>query len=146
MKYKPKWDIPTFAQRYNTMKPSELARVLSEKRGKCITSDSIRAWFKNNPEIHDQLTKIVARPSGKKTSRLIPNVLAELITEKYDNVEIVGLETLELARKQLDLIENDIKTQICREKQLTVLHGHIKHFGTKKKRKRRLKDTQNPLA
>ena len=136
MKYKPENDIPTFAQRYGTVNPSELARIISEKRHRRVSSEAIRAWLKRHPEIYTQLTKIVSDPSKKRDFKKIPDVVAELIPANYDNIEIVGLETLELARKRLDVIETDIKTQICREKQLLVLHGQIKRLDSKKRRKR----------
>lgn len=121
MKYKVGRDLPKFAKEYNTISPSELARIVSKERKKVITPESVTMWFKRHPEIYSQLAKLVKNRTAEETSKEIPEVLAKLITYNHGTIEIINLETVELARKQLVLIEADFKNEICEHAKLQVI-------------------------
>lgn len=123
MKYKPARDLPQFAQEYKTLSPSKLAKIVLTKRKKEKTPDSIRMWFKRHLDIHDQLAELIAGLPIKEEDTRMPTqeVLAELITNDYGNIKIRNLETVEIARKMLDLIEAGKSTSF----QLTIISAEI---------------------
>jgi len=113
MKYKSARDLPQFAREYKTLSPSELAKIVLLKRDKKITPDSIRMWFKRHPDVYDQLNELIAGlPLKEEDTRMsTQEVLAELITSDYGDIKIRNLETVEIARKLLDLIEAKLNAQ-----------------------------------
>jgi ribosomal protein S19E (S16A) len=115
MKYKPVRDLPRFAREYKTISPSQLAEIVSTKRNKKITPESITMWFKRHPSVHEQLARELREEKllekEDNVSRLTQGVLAELITNDYGDIKIRNLKTVEIARKLLDLIEEKLKTQ-----------------------------------
>jgi len=141
MKYKARRDIPKFAQEYNTISPTELARIVLKERHKERTSESISQWFKRHSEVHSQLVKLIETRSHKEAPKQIPEVIAKLVSDEYGTTEIINLETVETAKRRLALIENDIRTQICNQTKLQIIHRDftqkiIQHKPRKTKRKR----------
>lgn len=125
MKYKVSKDIPKFAREYNTISPSNLARIVSKRKHKQITPESISMWFKNHPEIHSKLAKLIETRSCREAPKQIPDVKAKLVSDEYGKIEIIDLETVELATKQLAIIECDIKAQICNQAKLQIIHKNF---------------------
>ena len=62
LKYRASRDIPKFVKEYHTFSPSELARIILEKRNKEVTPESITMWFKRNPKVLQKLqSEIIAK-------------------------------------------------------------------------------------
>jgi len=114
MKYKVSRDIPKFAQEYNTVSPSELARIILKERHKEITPESVTMWFKRHSEIHSQLAKSIENRPSEEVPKQVPEFLARLITNDFGTVEIINLETLEVAKKLLAHVEIELKGRICK--------------------------------
>ena len=110
MKYKPSRDLPLFAKAYRTIKPSELANIVLQERNKKITPESITMWFKRHPETRKELGEwIETQVSKEGAPEQKTEALGELFTDKYGTIKIVNLQTLELAKRLLALIESDLQ-------------------------------------
>lgn len=57
MNYHPRRDIPDFAREYRTLKPSKLAEIVLKRRNVERTQESITMWFKDHPDVYEQLSK-----------------------------------------------------------------------------------------
>jgi integrase len=57
MNYHPRRDIPDFAREYRTLKPSKLAEIVLKKRNVERTPEAMTMWFKDHPQIYEQLSK-----------------------------------------------------------------------------------------
>jgi hypothetical protein len=120
MKYKPKRDIPAFARKYKTVKPSKLASIISIERKTKISSIRVRSWLSRNPNIRKELSKYV---DGKLAYEAYLNqrVFAELYVDDFRDLEITDLESLNLAYRYLAMVEEDLKIKICNHLKLKVI-------------------------
>lgn len=69
MKYIPRRDIPDFARELRTVSPSRIADWILAKRNVKRKPQSITMWFKDHPDMHDQLSKELAEnlPTERQT-------------------------------------------------------------------------------
>jgi hypothetical protein len=127
-KYNPSHDIPKFVRKYRTVKPSELVRIISKEKGITRSLQSVCQWFKRHPDKYAQLLKEINYPSPKKKPSEIPEVYAKLSTYSYGSIEIIDLDTLNVAREKLALVEEELRTDICEKENLNVftLRSHGK--------------------
>jgi len=121
MKYKVSRDLPKLAMMYNTLRPSELARIILKEKGKAVSPESITQWFKRHPSEHSQLSEAIKNRSSEKKLREIPEDYAKLVTYNYGTTQIIDLETLEIAKKKLALVEEDIRIGICKKTNLNII-------------------------
>jgi hypothetical protein len=124
MKYKPKRDIPKFARKYKTVNHSKLANLISAEASKKVSTASVYAWLKSHP---DKLKKLTEYIEKQKAVEAYSNqrVLAELYINEYTDFEIVDLETLNLAKKHLGIIEDELRSRICNKTNLKVVKRKI---------------------
>jgi integrase len=66
-KYNPSKDLPDFVREYKTLRPSELAEIVLNRRNEKISPESVTMWFKRHPEIYEALAREVV--SGLPTAK-----------------------------------------------------------------------------
>ena len=120
MKYKAAKDIPKFAKKYKTVVPSKLASFISMELNRKVSSESVHVWLKRHPEVQKKLVE-KADKRLVNDSTLNQKVLAELCVGNVIDLEITDLDTLNLAKKYLQIIEDDLKTKICKKSNLKII-------------------------
>jgi hypothetical protein len=127
MKYKASRDIPRFARKYRTVNHTKLATVISMELEIQVKSPSIRSWLKRHPtdtkKLIDYIKRELAEENDKKAydDYLNQRVLAELYMDGLRDLQITDLETLELARRYLSIVEEDLKIKMCNRLNLKVI-------------------------
>lgn len=121
MKYKVGRDIPKLARKYNTLKPFDLVKIVLKEKRKQISPESIHRWFKRNPEVYNRLSKQIKNRSPKNKPKEIPEAYAKLVTYNYGTLQIIDLESVELARKKLAIVEEDFRADLCEKANLNVV-------------------------
>jgi hypothetical protein len=77
-------------------------------------------WLKRHPEVQKKLVE-KADKRLVNDSTLNQKVLAELCVGNVIDLEITDLDTLNLAKKYLQIIEDDLKTKICKKSNLKII-------------------------
>ena len=111
-KYQPSRDLPKLAIKYRTVRACDLSRIISQEKGVVRTSSSIRSWFARHPNEYKKLVSEIKKLLPKKELPEIPTAYAKLVSYFFGTIEIINLETLEKARKELDIIEQQYHKEI----------------------------------
>ncbi len=111
-KYKPSIDIPKLARKYGTLKPSELSRAILQDKGIRKSQPSIYAWLHNHPNERNKLSIEIKNASPRKKLHEIPIPYAKLTSQYFGSMEIINLETIEKAREELKVIEEQFWHEI----------------------------------
>lgn len=113
MKYKASKDIPRLITMLNSLSPSEIANAASTEYNKKVTAISVSMWLQRHPEfrrnISAQLSFNNLQKPEDKTERVRQRVLAELYVNNAMLFQIKDIQTLECARKYLDIVEEMLK-------------------------------------
>jgi hypothetical protein len=113
MKYKASKDIPRIINTLNTLSPSEIANAASTEYNKKVTAISVSMWLQRHPEfrknIAAQLSFANLQKPDDKTDRVRQRVLAELYVNNAMLFQIKDMQTLEYARRYLDIVEEMLK-------------------------------------
>lgn len=113
MKYKASKDIPRIVTMLNTLSPSEIANAASTEYDKKVTAISVSMWLQRHPEFRKNITTQLSfnniQKSEDKTERVRQRVLAELYVNNAMLFQIKDMQTLECARKYLDIVEEMLK-------------------------------------
>jgi len=120
MKYKATRDIPKFAKKYKTVVPSKLANFISMELNRKVSSASVHAWLKRHPAVQKKLVEKADKRLVNE-STLNQRILAEFCVGNVIDLEITDLDTLNLAKNYLQIIEDDLKTKICKKSNLKVI-------------------------
>jgi hypothetical protein len=121
MRYKASRDIPKFAQKYKTMVPSKLASFISLELNRRVSSQSVRVWLKRHPTTQKKLADYINSKQVVTESTLNQKVLAEFSIAGIE-IAITDLDTLDLAKRYLEVIEDDLKKKICCKANLKVIN------------------------
>lgn len=106
MNYKPSRDLPQFATECKTLSPSKLAEIVLNRRNEKRTPESVTMWFKEHPEIYQQLSKEIIE--GLPTEKEQVDVS---IFQKGSFEEIPSVKQWLLEMKARDLTHHSIMTQ-----------------------------------
>lgn len=110
MKYKASKDIPRIVTTLNTLSPSEIANAASTEYDKKITAISVSMWLQRHPEFRkDIATQLTLSNMQKSEDRIRQRVLAELYVNNAMLFQIKDMQSLECARKYLDIVEEMLK-------------------------------------
>jgi hypothetical protein len=113
LKYKASKDIPRIITMLNTLSPSEIANAASTEYNKKVTAISVSMWLQRHPEfrrnVATQLSFNNLQKPDDKTERDRQRVLAELYVNNAMLFQIKDIQTLECARKYLDIVEEMLK-------------------------------------
>jgi hypothetical protein len=113
LKYKASKDIPRLINTLSTLSPSEIANAASTEYNKRVTAISVSMWLQRHPEFRKniavQLTFADMQKQDDKTERVRQRVLAELYVNNAMLFQIKDMQTLECARKYLDIVEEMLK-------------------------------------
>jgi hypothetical protein len=108
-KYNPSRDIPDFAREYKTVKPTELVKIILNRRNVERTPESVTMWFKEHPDIEEQLRRelVEGLPSEKQE-------VCETVFQNGSFQEVVSVKNwiLEMNARELspDSIQNRVST------------------------------------
>ena len=120
MKYRASRDLPKFARENHTLSPTDLARIILEKRNKTVSPEAITMWFKRHPDILMEI-------KGSIHAEELPQ--AEVSKTIFNNGTFEELRTVKQWLIQLDareLSREFIKTKINLLK--AVCKGQIRGF------------------
>jgi hypothetical protein len=110
LKYKASKDIPRIVTTLNTLSPSEIANAASTEYDKKITAISVSMWLQRHPEFRRNIsTQLTVNNMQKTDERVRQRVLAELYVNNAMLFQIKDMQTLECARKYLDIVEEMLK-------------------------------------
>jgi hypothetical protein len=112
MKYKASKDIPRIVNILKTLSPTEIANAASSEYNKKVTAISVSMWLQRHPDFKRnillQVKNLQSKPEDK-TEHMCQRVLAELYVNNAVLFEIKDMQTLEFARKYLDIVEAMLK-------------------------------------
>jgi hypothetical protein len=113
LKYKASKDIPRIINTLNTLSPSEIANAASTEYDKKVTAISVSMWLQRHPEFRKNIAVQLSFPNLQKpddnNERVRQRVLAELYVNNAMLFQIKDMQTLECARKYLDIVEEILK-------------------------------------
>jgi hypothetical protein len=110
LKYKASKDIPRIVTTLNTLSPSEIANAASTEYNKKVTAISVSMWLQRHPEFRRNIsTQLTFNNTQKTDERIRQRVLAELYVNNAMLFQIKDMQTLECARKYLDIVEEMLK-------------------------------------
>jgi integrase len=121
MNYKPSRDIPQFAMECKTLRPSKLAEIVLNRRNEKRTPESITMWFKDHPEIYQQLSKEIIEGLPTEKEQVDASIFQSGSFKELPSVKAWLLEM-----KARDLSEKYIKHQLCNLR-LTCMGRFPKH-------------------
>jgi len=112
MKYKPSRDLPEFARQLKTLSPSKLAEMVLNKRNEERTPESITMWFREHPEIYEQLKRELKEGLPSETEKVDLSIyqngqFSELPSVKNWMLELSARElTDEYVRQKINILKN----------------------------------------
>lgn len=113
VKYKASKDIPRLANKLHTLSPTEIANAASTEHNKKVTAMSVSMWLQRHPDLRKDLFEQINEDEKKaekiSTEIIKEKVLAEIYVNNAPLFEIKNLQTLEVARKYLDIVEEMLK-------------------------------------
>ncbi len=111
LKYKASKDIPRLASKLRSLSPTEIANAASTEHDKKVTAMSVSMWLQRHPDLRKELNQQLNDIESKKNSSeaFKEKVLAEIYVNNAPLFEITNLQTLEIARKYLDIVEEMLK-------------------------------------
>jgi hypothetical protein len=113
LKYKASKDIPRLINTLNTLSPSEIANAASTEYNKEVTAISVSMWLQRHAEFRKnvaaQMSFVNMQKPDDRSDRVRQRVLAELYVNNAMLFQIKDMQTLECARKYLDIVEEMLK-------------------------------------
>jgi hypothetical protein len=121
VKYKPSRDIPEFARELKTTSPSKIVEMILNRRNEERTPESVTMWFKEYPEIYEQLKK--------EFREGLPTATEQVDASIYQNGQFRELPSVKnwlLELSSRELTDNYVNGKISTLKQICV--GRIYGF------------------